>query len=136
MKTPYENLVEYYFQQEFSDYSIKEAILRTTKVERKSKEYWEEKVRKVIELHRTTKKQPADAAAFISRLFKPRLKNLIKIAIALAMLSTACSPAPETDYTAASPELRTTVETYTSDTGQTKTVKTQSCKGCHWKCHE
>jgi hypothetical protein len=73
-----------------------------------------------------------------------------KTAIALIMLSTACSPAPETnhtasipepttvetDYTASNPELRTTVETYTSDTGQTKTVKTQSCKGCHWKCHE
>jgi hypothetical protein len=75
--TQYKKLVEYYFEQEFSDLKIKDCILQTTRIERKTKEYWGRKIEKVMELYYQTKKQPIEAAAFIARLFKPRLKYLI-----------------------------------------------------------
>jgi hypothetical protein len=74
----YKRLVEYYFEREFSDRPIAAVILMTTRVERKTGSYWERKVRIAIELHRATNKHPSDAAAFLSRLFKPRLKQLVE----------------------------------------------------------
>jgi len=38
---------------------------------------FEEKMQKVIRLHHKTEKSPADAAAFMARLIRPRLKSLI-----------------------------------------------------------
>lgn len=40
------------------------------------------------------------------------------------------------EYTAASPELKTSFETYLTESGEQRTVKTQSCRGCHWKCND
>jgi hypothetical protein len=40
-------------------------------------ESFSEKIEKVIRLHHRTDKPPADAAAFMARLLKPRLKFLI-----------------------------------------------------------
>lgn len=77
-KTQYKKLAEYYFTQEFSDHSITETIEKTTKIQSKPTEFWVQKVDKIIDLHRKTGSSPQDAAAFIARIFKPRLKHLIK----------------------------------------------------------
>lgn len=74
----YRKQVEYYFEYEYSDSTIEESIDNILKVESKPKEYWIKKVDKVVGLYSQAKKHPSDAAEFIARLFRPRLKSLIK----------------------------------------------------------
>lgn len=59
-----------YFQLEFSDRPLEQLLLQCP-------ESFTEKLEKVIRLHHQTNKPPADAAAFMARLLKPRMKFLI-----------------------------------------------------------
>ena len=66
----YRDLAIEYFHMEFSDRPLEQLLLNCP-------ESFNEKVEKVIRLHHRTNKAPADAAAFIARLLRPRLKVLI-----------------------------------------------------------
>jgi hypothetical protein len=66
----YRGLAIEYFHREFSDRPLQQLLLQCP-------ESFPEKLEKVIRLHHQTKKPPADAAAFIARLLKPRMKCLI-----------------------------------------------------------
>jgi len=66
----YRDLAIEYFHLEFSDRPLKQLLLQCP-------ESFPEKMEKVIRLHHQTNKPPADAAAFMARLLKPRLKFLI-----------------------------------------------------------
>ena len=66
----YRDLACEYFQMEFSDRPLEQLLLQCP-------ESFTEKLEKVIRLHHQTNKPPADAAAFMARLLKPRLKYLI-----------------------------------------------------------
>jgi hypothetical protein len=66
----YRDLAIDYFHLEFSDRPLEQLLLQCP-------ESFTEKMDKVICLHHRTKKVPADAAAFMARLLKPRLKFLI-----------------------------------------------------------
>jgi hypothetical protein len=73
----YRKKVEYYFESEYSDLTIEESIDKILSVENKSKKYWLRKVEKITYLYCSINKNPQDAAAFIAKLFRPRLKFLI-----------------------------------------------------------
>lgn len=73
----HKRLAEYYFAQEFSNNSLEDIINKITKIERKNKEYWQDKIQKIIELYHGNKKHPTETAAYIASLFRPRLKNLL-----------------------------------------------------------
>lgn len=66
----YRGLAIEYFHLEFSDCRLEQLLLQCP-------ESFTEKMEKVIRLHHRTNKPPADAAAFMARLLKPRLKCLI-----------------------------------------------------------
>ncbi len=66
----YRGLAIEYFHLEFSDCRLEQLLLRCPKS-------FAEKMEKVIRLHHRTNRPPADAAAFMARLLKPRLKCLI-----------------------------------------------------------
>jgi hypothetical protein len=66
----YRNLAIEYFHLEFSDRRLDQLLL-------KCPESFTEKMEKVIRLHHRTNKSPADAAAFMARLLRPRLQCLI-----------------------------------------------------------
>ena len=66
----YRDLAIEYFHQEFSDHPLEQLLLQCP-------ESFTEKMEKVIRLHHRSDKPPADAAAFMARLLKPRLKFLI-----------------------------------------------------------
>jgi hypothetical protein len=66
----YRELAIEYFHLEFSDRPLEQLLLQCP-------ESFAEKLEKVIRLHHRTKKVPAEAAAFMARLLKPRLKFLI-----------------------------------------------------------
>lgn len=68
--TTYRQLALEYFQLEFSDRSLEELLLQCPSS-------FGEKMEKVIRLHHKIQKPPADAAAFMARLIRPRLKVLI-----------------------------------------------------------
>ena len=59
-----------YFHLEFSDRPLEQLLLQCP-------ESFTDKMEKVIRLHHRTNRPPADAAAFMARLLKPRLKFLI-----------------------------------------------------------
>ena len=59
-----------YFHLEFSDRPLEQLLLQCP-------ESFTDKMEKVIRLHHRTNKPPSDAAAFMVRLLKPRLKFLI-----------------------------------------------------------
>lgn len=59
-----------YFHLEFSDRPLEQLLLQCP-------ESFPEKMEKVIRLHHHTNKPPADAAAFMARLLRPRMKFLI-----------------------------------------------------------
>ena len=66
----YRDRVIEYFHLEFSDRPLEQMLLQCP-------ESFTDKMEKVIRLHHRTNKAPADAAAFMARLLKPRLKFLI-----------------------------------------------------------
>lgn len=66
----YRDLAIEYFHLEFSDCRLEQLLLQCP-------ECFTDKMEKVIRLHHRTNKPPADAAAFMARLLKPRLKCLI-----------------------------------------------------------
>ncbi len=66
----YRELAIEYFHLEFSDRPLDQLLLQCP-------ESFVGKIEKVIRLHHATEKPPADAAAFMARLLKPRLKCLI-----------------------------------------------------------
>lgn len=66
----YRDLAIEYFHQEFSDRPLEQLLLQCP-------ESFAGKTEKVIRLHHRTNKPAADAAAFMARLLKPRLKFLI-----------------------------------------------------------
>lgn len=66
----YRDLTIEYFHLEFSDRPLDQLLLQCP-------ESFAGKMEKVIRLHHRTNKPPADAAAFMARLLKPRLKLLI-----------------------------------------------------------
>ena len=66
----YRDLAIEYFRLEYSDRPLEQLLLQCP-------ESFPEKMEKVIRLHHQTDKAPADAAAFMSRLLKPRMKFLI-----------------------------------------------------------
>lgn len=66
----YRHLALDYFRHEFSDRPLEQLLLLCPSS-------FEEKMEKVIRLHHKTEKSPADAAAFMARLIRPRLKTLI-----------------------------------------------------------
>lgn len=66
----YRDLAIEYFHLEFSDRPLEQLLLQCP-------ESFTVKMEKVIRLHHRTNKPPADAAAFMARLLKPRLKFLI-----------------------------------------------------------
>ena len=59
-----------YFHLEFSDRPLEQLLLQCP-------ESFTDKMEKVIRLHHKINKPPADAAAFMARLLKPRMKFLI-----------------------------------------------------------
>jgi hypothetical protein len=59
-----------YFHLEFSDRPLDQLLLQCP-------QSFKGKMEKVIRLHHRINKPPADAAAFMARLLKPRLKVLI-----------------------------------------------------------
>jgi hypothetical protein len=69
---------DFYFQAEFSDWGIAASIDRLIAVEYKPAGYWKHKINRVLEVHHAARKPPQDAAAFIARLFRPRLKTLLR----------------------------------------------------------
>jgi hypothetical protein len=66
----YRDLAIEYFHLEFSDRPLEQLLLQCP-------DSFAKKMEQVIRLHHQTKKAPADAAAFMARLLKPRLKFLI-----------------------------------------------------------
>lgn len=66
----YRDLAIEYFHLEFSDRPLEQLLLQCPG-------WFPEKIEKVIRLHHQTNKPPADAAAFMARLLKPRMKFLI-----------------------------------------------------------
>lgn len=66
----YRDLAFAYFHLEFSDRRLEHLLLQCP-------ESFTKKIEQVIRLHHRTNKPPADAAAFMARLLKPRLKVLI-----------------------------------------------------------
>lgn len=66
----YRDLSINYFHLEFSDRRLEQLLLECP-------ESFTEKMEQVIRLHHRTDKPPADAAAFMARLLRPRLKSLI-----------------------------------------------------------
>ena len=66
----YRSLAFEYFQLEFSDRPLEQLLLQCP-------ESFTKKMEKVIRLHHRINKPPADAAAFMARLLKPRLRFLI-----------------------------------------------------------
>lgn len=66
----YRDLAIEYFHLEFSDRPLDQLLLQCP-------ESFKGKMEKVIRLHHRTAKPPADAAAFMARLLKPRLRSLI-----------------------------------------------------------
>lgn len=66
----YRALAIEYFHLEFSDRPLEQLLLQCP-------ESFAEKMEKVIRLHHRTNKAPADAAAYMARLLRPRLKVLI-----------------------------------------------------------
>ena len=66
----YRGLAIEYFHLEFSDRPLEQLLLQCP-------ESFAEKMEKVIRLHHRTNKAPADAAAYMARLLRPRLKVLI-----------------------------------------------------------
>ena len=66
----YRTLAIEYFHHEFSDRPFEQLLLQCLAS-------FPEKMEKVIRLHHQTNKSPADAAAFMARLLKPRMKFLI-----------------------------------------------------------
>lgn len=73
----YAQKTDFYFQAEFSDWGIEASIERLIAVENKPAGYWKHKINRVLEVHHAARKPPQDAAAFIARLFRPRLKTLL-----------------------------------------------------------
>lgn len=67
-----------YFEHEYSDMTIEECIKKIVKIENKPKEYWIKKLKEVIDLYYRQNKHHTEAAAFIARLFRPRLKSLVQ----------------------------------------------------------
>lgn len=67
----YRDLAIVYFHLEFSDRRLDQLLLPCPGS-------FKEKMEKVIRLHHRTNKPPADAAAFMARLLKPRLRSLIR----------------------------------------------------------
>lgn len=74
----YVKKVESYFEKEYSDFSINESIEKLLIIENKPKNYWIKKINKLIELHYSLDQSPSNTAAHIAKIFRPRLKNLIK----------------------------------------------------------
>ena len=66
----YRDLAIAYFHLEFSDRRLDQLLLQCPAS-------FTDKMEKMIRLHHCTNKPPADAAAFMARLLKPRLKCLI-----------------------------------------------------------
>ena len=66
----YHRLVEQYFEMEFSDVPLGKVLLRLP-------DSYIDKVDQLIRLHHRVKKTPADAAAFMMRLFSSRVGCLI-----------------------------------------------------------
>ena len=66
----YRGLAIEYFHLEFSDRPLEQLLLQCP-------DSFAGKMEKVIRLHHRTNKSPAEAAAFMARLLKPRLKCLI-----------------------------------------------------------
>ena len=66
----YRDLACEYFQLEFSGRPLEQLLLQCP-------DSFTEKMERVIRLHHRTNMPPADAAAFMARLLKPRLKFLI-----------------------------------------------------------
>jgi len=67
----YRDLAIVCFHLEFSDRRLDQLLLQCPGS-------FKEKMEKVIRLHHRTNKPPADAAVFMARLLKPRLRSLIR----------------------------------------------------------
>lgn len=68
----YRRCVYYYFETEFSDFTIDEIIKKLPET------YWKRKVREVIRVYYANNKHFTETAGFLARLFRPRLKTLLK----------------------------------------------------------
>lgn len=67
-----------YFKLEFSDSSLRECVFKLAQAGDKNVEYWVSKVKQVMDFHEATNKSPGDAAGFIARIIRPRLKKLVR----------------------------------------------------------
>jgi hypothetical protein len=66
----YRRQVEIYFEMEYSDVPLEQVLLRL-------REMYSEKVGKVISLHHSLKKPPANAAAYAMRIVRGPCRSLI-----------------------------------------------------------
>ena len=74
----YKLRISNYFEAEYSDFTIDECIDKIVQIEDKPKEYWIKKLHKLANLYYSTNKHHTEAAAFVARLFRPRMKSLIQ----------------------------------------------------------
>jgi hypothetical protein len=75
----YRRCVYYYFESEFSDFTVDEIIEKLPALEGESaRKYWKKKVREVIRVYYASDKHYTETAGFLASLFRPRLKKLLK----------------------------------------------------------
>lgn len=74
----YKQKVEFYFQAEYSDLPIIEVIKKMVELKNyRSKNWWENKIDKLISVYHKDNKHQAEAARHIAKLFKPAFKSLL-----------------------------------------------------------